>query len=137
MRSVRARAVLPDEHAAGRKLACFSKDRERGRNEAEGEERVECVKVDLAREAGHAKQRLQLRCERHGLFLKPVVERLDPEAIAGDDEPAVALVPERDREHPPEPADEIWAVFLVEVDEHLGIAVRRKAMTARAFELRA
>ena len=63
-----------------------------------------------------------------------VVERLDPVAVSGEHEPPLARVPERDREHPAQPPREVEPVLLVEVDEHLGVAVRAEAV-ARALEL--
>ena len=63
-----------------------------------------------------------------------VVERLDPEAVAGQQQAPLALVPEREREHAPQPLDEGVAVLLVEVDQDLGVAVGRGS-GGRALEL--
>ena len=66
-----------------------------------------------------------------------VVERLDPEAVAREHEPAAVGVPHRDREHPAQPLGEARAVLLVEVDEHLGVGVRGAEAVAGRLELRA
>ena len=122
-------AVLPDEQVAGRQLARVPEDRQRRRNRVEGEERLERVEVDLP-----AREGAQLRGELQAAAVDPVVERLDPVAVSGEDEPPLSGVPEPDREHPAQPPREVEPVLLVEVDEHLGVAVRAEAV-ARALEL--
>ena len=57
-----------------------------------------------------------------------VVERLDPEAIAGQEQLLATLVPDRDREHPVEALDAPRAFLLVEVDDRLGVGVRAVAV---------
>ena len=101
----------------------------------EGEEGLERVEVDLAREVGQRPQRLQLGGERE-VGPVAVVERLDPEAVAREHEPAPLRVPHRDREHAPQPLGEARPVLLVEVDEHLGVGVRRAEAVAGRLELR-
>src|SRR5207247_2599339 len=51
-----------------------------------------------------------------------------------EDEPALARVPDRNGEHAAEAGCEAAAVLLVEVYEHLGVAVRAKTVTG-ALEL--
>src|SRR5207245_1428893 len=62
------------------------------------------------------------------------VERLDPEWVAGEEQPPGASVPQRDREHAPQTVEEGSPPLLVAVHEHLGVAVRAEAM-AGALEL--
>jgi len=63
-----------------------------------------------------------------------VVERLDPVAVAREDEPPAGRVPERDREHSAQAPHEGRALLLVQVHEHLGVAVRAEGVSG-AFEL--
>ena len=123
-------ARLPHQHVAGRQLADLAIDRPRPVDRVEGEEGLERVEVDLARG-----QRLELRRE-HEVLAVAVVERLDPEAVAREHEPAPLRVPHRDREHAPQPLGEARPVLLVEVDEHLGVGVRRAEAMAGRLELR-
>src|SRR5262249_1230720 len=81
-------------------------------------------------------KRAQLRRELEPAARRAVVERFDPEAVAGEDEPPGPRVPQRDREHPAQAAREGRPLLLVEVDEDLGVALRAEAMTG-ALELRA
>ena len=101
----------------------------------EGEEGLERVEVELAREAGQPPQRLELGGEGELARDVAVVQRLDPEAVAREHEPPPLAVPDRDGEHPAQALGEARAVLLVEVDEHLGVRVRRAEHVARALEL--
>ena len=127
-RDVRALPGLPDEHAPGRQLAYVAEDRQRRRHEAEREERLERVLVDLAGEVRLAHQRLQLGREGERVSGQPVVERLDAETVAREDEALSPRVPDRDREHPPETLREKRPVLLVEVREDLRVALRAEGM---------
>ena len=108
-------------------MRTLTEDRQRPRDRVEGEKRLERVEVDLA-----ARKRAQLGGERELVAVVAVVERLDPEAVAGEHEPAALGVPEREGEHAAQPLHEALAVLLVEVDEHLGVAARAEAVAARA-----
>ena len=108
-RGNRARASVPaeadvgavgDQQVAGRELARLAEDRERRRDRVERQESLERVQVDFLGEARHGEQRLQLGREREGAARDPVVERLDPEAVARQHEAAGPRVPDRDREAP-------------------------------------
>ena len=117
-------APLDDQQVAGRQLARLAEDRQRRGDRVEGEVGLERVDVDVARHLGLAQQRLQLGGERQHPVLDPVVERLDPEAVAREHQPLLELVPQRDREHPAQVLDEGGPALLVEMHEHLGVAVR-------------
>ena len=127
--------VLEHEHVARRQLADLAEDRARAVDGVEGEERLERVEVELAREAGQPPQRLELGGEGELARDVAVVQRLDPEAVAREHEPPARAVPHRDGEHPAQALGEARAVLLVEVDEHLGVGVRRAEHVARALEL--
>src|SRR5206468_2114194 len=115
--------AVPDEHVPRRELACPLPDRKRRGNGVEGEERLERVEVDLS-----ARQRLELGGEGERGAGGRIVKRLDPERIAGEDEPPPLRVPESDREHPAELADEARPELLVEMNERLGVGGRAESM---------
>ncbi len=129
-------AVAPDGERAGRQLARLGEDRQRRRDRVEGEEGGDGARLDLAREARLLEQRLELGGEGERALAQAVVERLDPEAVAGEQQALLALVPDRHREHAAQPLGEALAVLLVEVDEHLGVGGGAEAVAA-ALELTA
>src|SRR5262245_57648564 len=116
-------AVLGDERVAGGQLARLIEDRQRGGYRVEGEEGLKRGGVDLPGEAGLADQRLELGGKGELATGDAVVEGLDAEPVAREDQAAVASVPDRDREHPAQRVHEAGAPVLIEVDEDLGAAV--------------
>ena len=68
----------------------------RRRDVAEGEEVLHPALVDGARDAGIFEDALRLRAEDEGVPVPGVVERLDPEPVAYEPEPLLALIPERE-----------------------------------------
>ena len=80
----RARA-FPNEHVSWQELPSLREDRQRCGNEAESEKSIQRVEVDLPREIRLDEQRLQLGPEREAVLAQPVIERLDPESVAGED----------------------------------------------------
>jgi hypothetical protein len=123
--------LRPDEQVPGRQLPDLTEDRQRRGDRVEGEERLERVEVDLA-----AREGAELGRELEPVRRRAVVERLDPEPVARKDEPPPARVPDRRGEHPAQPFGECVAVFLVEVEKHLRVAARAKAV-AGTLELAA
>src|SRR5215210_3318189 len=99
-------------------LAHLAENRQRCRDRVEGEERFECVQVDLA-----PRKRAQLGGEGKLTSLCAVVERLDAEAVTREHEPAAARIPDRDREHAAEALGESISVFFVEVQDHLRVTM--------------
>ena len=69
--------------------------------------------VDLAREPRLAEQRLELRGEGDHPVGDAVVERLDSESIASEQQPVLAGVPDRDREHAAQGFDERRPALLI------------------------
>ncbi len=116
-------SAAPGEQRARGQLARLGEDRQRRRDRVEGEIGGDGPGVDLAREAGLLQHRLQLGGEGERPVRDAVVEGLDPEAVAGEQQAPLPGVPERDREHAPQPLEEAVAVLLVEMDEDLGVAV--------------
>ena len=119
-------SLLPDEQVPGRQLARSLEDRVGRGHEVEGEVGLERVQVDLA-----ARQGAELRGEAKLAVFVPVVERLDAEAVARQDQPPLAPVPDRHGEHAAQARGEVESVLLVEVDDHLGVAVAREAVPLR------
>ncbi len=122
-------AVVPGQRVAGRELLDVDEDRERRRHAVEREERVQRVEADVA-----VLQRVELRGEAELAAVQPVGERLDPEAVAREHEPAPRRVPDGDREHAAQALPEPVAPLLVAVDEHLGVGARAERV-ARRLEL--
>ena len=58
------------------------------------------------RQPGKRAQRLQLRAEHERAVVPRVVERLDAEVVAREEELAAAAVPQREREHAGEPVEQ-------------------------------
>src|SRR5213594_2257567 len=92
--------------------------------------------VDLAFGQPRGGERLDLRGEAEAPRPARVEERLDPEAVPGEDEPPGRAVPDRECEHAVQPRDAVGPVVLVDVDDRLAVARGLEAMTAR-LELRA
>ena len=65
-----------------------------------------------------------------------VIEWLDAQTVAGDEQLALAFIPNRKREHAAQVLNASRAVLFVEMQDRLRVRVRAIAMTAR-FEQRA
>src|SRR4026209_1640904 len=62
-----------------------------------------------------------------------VIQRLDPEAVAPQEQLLASHIPNREREHAAEVIDEMLAVILVEMDQAFGIRAGAEHVAA-AFE---
>ncbi len=114
-------ALAPNQQPTRLQLARLGEDSQRCRDRVEREVGGDGARLDLARKARLLEHRLQLGGKGERPVGDAVIKRLDAEAIAGQQQPVPARVPERQREHPPQALDETVAVLLVEVDQHLGI----------------
>src|SRR5512135_1428406 len=78
-------------------------------------------------------KRFELRAEDElPLRQQRVVERLHAEPVASEEQRLPITVPQREREHAAEALDAGFAPLLPGVDDHLGVALRMKAVpTAR------
>ena len=85
------------------------------------------VGLDLRQEG---QQRLHLGGEVEDAVDDRVVERLDPEAVARDEERLRLLVPEREREHAAQPLEAALAPLAVGAQDHLGVGARAEAILA-------
>ena len=120
----------------GRQLPDRFEDRARARDVLQRQVRVDRFRAPVARHVGVLEQRLDLRSERDAVPCRAVVERLDAQSIADEQQAAVRLVPEREREHAAESIDGRVAPLLVCVHDDFGVCVRAEAMAAR-HEIRA
>ena len=82
---------------------------------------------------GQGEQRLQLAGEQDPLapLVEPVDQGLLAEAVAAEHQGAPGGVPDGQGEHAAEQGEHARALVLVEVDEHLGVAVGAEGMSAR------
>jgi len=113
---------------AGFELADLPVDRVRSRDVEQRQVETERLDVHRRTEA-IGEERLDLRAEEEAVRKRRDVERLDPQPIAGQDEPAPAGIPQRDGEHAVERAHELEALLLVEMNDDFRVAARVEAMT--------
>ena len=112
------------QRAAGGEGADGAADRRRLRHRAPEEEAGEAGGVDLPRYRAARLERPDLGGEAEDAPLVGVVERLDPERVAGEEERPLPLVPEGEGEHAAEAREHRRAVSRVEGEEDLGVALR-------------
>ena len=128
---------LVDHHGvAGGEEMNTLEEREVGEHGLEREVLVERVHAHAWRAVGHGKDRLDLRREDQAVALAQVVERLDAEAVAREQEAAGRAVPEAEGKHAVEAVPTLGAVARIDAQEHLGVALRPETL-AGGFELRA
>ncbi len=118
------RALLDRQPMAGGELADRAIDAARRGDVLALEVQRERVDVDRVRQPGKQAQRLQLRAERQRAIVPPVVERLDAEMVAREEQLAPATVPQREREHAGQPVEHPRAPGLPAVDQHFAVALR-------------
>jgi hypothetical protein len=119
-----------DEQVPGGELAHRAEHRPRGEHGAARQVLLQRGRVEAAGQVGQREERLQLGREREPPVVERVDERLDPERVAGEDEPAARAVPQREREHPAQPGDEARPALLVQVDDDLRVAARAQPVPA-------
>ena len=79
--------------------------------------------------AAVGEQRLQLGAEKkRAVRERRVVERLDAEPVAREEERLPVAVPEREREHAAEALDAALAPRLPRMHDHLGVALRAEGV---------
>ena len=117
---------------AGRQLGDAAVDRLRVRDVAIGEVVLDGLVVEVAPQARMHQEGLQLRGEEDRAVRQlRVVERLDAQAVAGQEQHPLPFVPEAEGEHAAEAIDAAFAPFLPGVDDHLGIAMRPEDVAFR------
>ena len=119
---------------AGRELVDALEDRVGIGNPEEGQ-----VVGDRVAPQGRAGERLEERLDLGSEVERPVslrvVERLDAEAVAREEELAALVVPDREREDPVQALEHLGAVARVHGEDDLGVAGRLEG-EAVALELR-
>ena len=103
--------------------------------EPEVQEHLDRVVVQLGSDETACEQALQLGGEDEDVTDAAVVERLDPETVAREHEPALVPVPDRSAEHAAQVGGEVGAVPLVEMREHLRVATAGERVAVAAESL--
>ena len=122
---------LPREQVAGRQLPHARHDRAGTRDVAEHEESIDRGRVELAQLRLSLKERRQFGGKQQLAVALVHEQRLLAEAVARQEQASAGLVPESEGEHALQRVDQRVAELLVQVHEHLGVAARGEAMTAR------
>ena len=78
--------------------------------------------VESALDQSRAGQRLDLGGEHEPVPVGRVHERLDPQAVPGDEQPPALSIPDREGPHPVEVLEHLRPPERVGVEEHLGVA---------------
>src|SRR5437762_4132367 len=78
--------------------------------------------VERALDVGHLQDWLQLRCEEQRAVALVVVERLDAQPIAREQDLPPPRVPDGEGEHAAQPIDAARAEVFVEMNDRLGVA---------------
>jgi hypothetical protein len=121
--------ALAHQQVAGRELARGAEDGQRRRDRVEGQEGLERLGVDGRVEAGGQAQGVELGGEGQRAAGLGVEQRLDAEAVAGEHEPALGRVPQREGEHAAQALDEARPPLQVGVGQHLGVRARAQPVT--------
>ena len=132
--AVRLRArfrFLGDEHRAGGKRANLVESRGWLGDIAEAEIITAGLPIEGRAETGQGGDRLDLAREDELATRVRVEQRLHPEAIAREQEPAPARIVDREGEDAAQMLDQPLATLLVEMDEDLGVAAGTEQVAAR------
>ena len=89
--------------------------------------RAKHVPIHLALNRGVLEQRLDLGGEHERAVARGPVQGFLPDRIAGEEEAPAPFIPNHEREHAGQVLDAGIAVALIEVQDHLGVAVRAEA----------
>ena len=118
------------EDVAGRELAYAGHDAFRLRGRQEAKQVVDGSPVELALDVRKLQERLELGSEQEPPVDFGVVEGLDPQPVARQQESLPALVPERQREHSRHLLHAPGAVVFVEMHDRLRIGRREEDVSA-------
>ncbi len=91
--------------------------------DAEQQESLQDGEILAPRDGGVLQDRLDLRREDHAGAALRVVQRLDAQAVARQEQLLVRRVPQREGEHAGEVGDHLLAPLLVTAQDHLGVGV--------------
>ena len=101
------------------------------RDVAETEEVITGLAVDFGPEPRQRQQRLHLTGKGPFPILDGEEQGLDPEAVAGEEQPAAPPVVDREGEDAPQPRHHALALVLIQVDEHFRVGGAPEAVPAR------
>ena len=87
--------------------------------------------AQISRDFRELEKRLQFRGEREPVRQGDVVQRLDAQTIAGQQQTPLRGVPDRKRKHPAQMVDAAWTELFPQVNDGFGVAGSPKTMTAR------
>ncbi|MCU0669812.1 MAG: hypothetical protein MUF70_10720 [Myxococcota bacterium] len=121
-------AVAPEQEVTRLELLDAAQQRLAARRPQERQVVGHGRDVELVRDLGDAQQRLDLRGEVDALAVDPVVEGLHADVVAGEQELALARVPDREREHAVQILEHVDAALFVEVDQDFRVGVAAEAV---------
>ena len=121
-----------DGDASGRRqLVDPLKQRARRGGDDEGQVVIERCQVDAPRHLRVLEDRLDLRAEQNPAGKHGVIEGLDADPIAHQEELPMTGVPDRQCEHALEAAHEVGSLFLIEMNECFRVGARSVGVTLR------
>src|SRR6185436_16623333 len=98
----------------------------------EGKINIKCARVDLALHFRMLEQRFQLRTKNEAAGARDrVIQRLLADAIAGNEELLIVVVPDRKRKHSAQLIEARRAELFVRMNDRFRVGVSSEAMTAR------
>ena len=87
------------------------------------EEEPQAGRVEAARQVGMGEERLHFRAEQEEAVGVVPVERLDADAVAAEDQPLLAVVPQGDGPHATEAIEGLGTPRHPGLEDHLGVTV--------------
>ena len=125
-------ATAQEQGVGGRQLSGLLEDGAWFGDVAEGEVFLDGAGVDIALEAAVGEQRLEFGAEEEGAVVEQGVEqRLDAEAVAGEEKRFAVAVPEGKGEHAAETVDAFFAPGFPGVDDDFGVAAGVEGVAER------
>src|SRR5216683_289008 len=123
--SLRAARRLPAQDMTRRQLVDAPQDRSRCGDVLEREVLRDRPRIDVAWHGRVGQKGFELRAKHQVRADLGVVEGLDPDTVAGQDQYAAPDIPDRKGEHAVEVAEEAVAPLFIGVQHALGVGVRR------------
>ena len=114
-------ALLHDQIVAREQLLDSFDEAERSGHVPEGKVFFQGGEVQAPRHVAELEDGLHLGGEEKPTGLAADVQWLFADAVAAQDEPFAVCVPQSESKHPAQPAEEIESLFLVEVNNDLGV----------------
>jgi hypothetical protein len=130
-----APGLVHDEVVAGGELVDAAEHRERRRRREEAQVVVDGKVLDVARDLGVSQERLDLAREQKRSRGPREVKRLDPDAVAREEEPPRPRIPDPDPEHALEPVEDGRAPLLEAVNDDFRVGVVRPEPVSEGGQL--